>query len=130
MKNSIKYGLAITVVILVSSMIVFFNYATKNQSPASTGHDGGNVILPLSDNPTSLVCGKTDPKYCKTDEDCICAGDGMKYPGCFMGNKAYYERCEDKSMSCTDNCQGWGQPPVKCVNNRCSNSYDRTNSSS
>jgi hypothetical protein len=72
----------------------------------------------------NIVCWKSDPIYCDTDNDCICADDSTQYPGCFTGNKSYYEKCEDKSMSCTDHCQWWGQRPVKCINNKCSNRYD------
>ncbi len=113
MKNSTIYIGVIIIIILVSGLVIFFNYNITNKAkPAST-----NSIL---DN---IVCDTTDPKYCKNDGDCICASAQTKYPGCFIGNKDYYEKCKDKSSSCFDLCEGWGQPLVKCVNNKCTNRY-------
>lgn len=65
-------------------------------------------------------CRATNPLYCENDNDCICIEDA----GCFLGNKNYYEKCADKTGLCMDFCTGWGQPPVKCINNQCTNSYE------
>ena len=35
----------------------------------------------------------------------------------------YFEKCVDKTRGCFDFCVGWGQKPVKCINNKCSISY-------
>ena len=131
MKNSMKYSLIIFSVFLLSGLMLLVDYVVRNKSTMNPAYyNGGSRNLPSPSDPIldSIVCGKTDSLYCKIDDDCICAGDGTQYPGCFTGNKAYYEKCEDKSMSCTDHCQGWGQPPVKCINNKCSNSYNGTGS--
>lgn len=66
-----------------------------------------------------IICDATDPKLCKTDQDCIC----IENTGCFMGNKDYYQECVDKTGACRDLCVGWEQKPVKCINNKCSISY-------
>ncbi len=67
-----------------------------------------------------IVCGVSDPLSCENDSDCICAGDGSQYHGCFSGNRSYYEKCEDKAVDCADYCQGWGRPNIHCVEGRCS----------
>lgn len=68
----------------------------------------------------TIICGVSDPLSCEDDSDCICAGDGSRYHGCFSGNRAYYEKCEQKEADCTDYCQGWGRPNTRCVEGRCS----------
>ncbi len=68
----------------------------------------------------AIICGVSDPLSCEDDSDCICAGDGSQYHGCFSGNRAYYEKCEQKEIDCTDYCQGWGKPNIRCVEGRCS----------
>jgi hypothetical protein len=43
--------------------------------------------------------------------------------GCFLGNKAYYERCEDKEFGCPDFC---GEMPAPaCIEHQCTHSYPR-----
>jgi hypothetical protein len=131
MANSTKYTLVVIVIIILISglaLIINSNYTTKNK-PATTNAPVNNNAAVITDTTVEgIVCGKTNPLYCNGDSDCICADASTQYPGCFTGNKAYYEKCEDKSRSCSDHCQGWAQPPVKCINNKCSNSYDRTGS--
>ncbi len=68
---------------------------------------------------TPLFCKDSDPLSCQTDADCLCT----EVNGCFMGNKDYYNRCEDKSIGCDDFCAGRGQKAVKCIENKCSIMY-------
>ena len=70
-----------------------------------------------------IICGVSDSLYCESDSDCICADAESEYPGCFLGSKNYYEKCINKTDICMDFCTGWGQPPVKCINNQCTISY-------
>jgi len=130
MKNSTKYILVVVAVILIGGLATFA-ILIKNESEMNQAYYGGSRNLPSSNDPIldSIVCGTTDPLQCESDDDCICAADETQYPGCFTGNKYYYVKCADKSMGCTDSCIGWGQPPVKCIKNKCSNSYDRGSSS-
>jgi len=132
MKNSVKYFLAVLAVIFISGTVLLVIYMIKNEPEMNPAYyQGGSRNLPSANEPIldSIVCGETDPLYCESDNDCICAADETQYPGCFMGNKAYYKKCEDKKLSCSDGCTR-GRPPVKCINNKCSNSYNRTGSGS
>ena len=96
--------LIIFILIAVAIVIVFINQ---------------KKTYPESSNTENIICDVTDQKLCKTDQDCIC----IEHAGCFMGNKNYYEKCVDKTGGCFDFCVGWGQKPVKCINNKCSISY-------
>lgn len=62
-----------------------------------------------------------DPFYCQSHDDCICTD----LEGCFLGNKEYFEKCVNKERGCLDYCAGWGQPPVKCFYNQCTNDYPK-----
>ncbi|MFC2143292.1 hypothetical protein ACFLQN_02745 [Candidatus Aenigmatarchaeota archaeon] len=91
----------IIVIVVLIGVVIFINLNTDNL------------------NTDNIVCDITNPTLCKTDQECIC----IEHDGCFMGNKNYYEKCEDKTFACLDFCHGWGQKPVKCINNKCENIY-------
>jgi hypothetical protein len=62
-----------------------------------------------------IICGVSDPLYCKNDQDCICEARG-----CFMGNKHYHEKCVNKDKLCLDYCGLPGSTIIsKCVQNKC-----------
>ncbi|MBN1618986.1 hypothetical protein JW887_06650 [Candidatus Dojkabacteria bacterium] len=109
----------ILLVIIISSILVLALIATSiglfiiNNNQDNKKHD------PADRPAEEIVCGKSGMTYCETDQDCICV-DGA---GCFMGNKEYYDKCEDKEMICDDYCEGWGQKDVKCIKNECKNIY-------
>lgn len=67
-----------------------------------------------------VSCEPANPLACVKDTDCLCVDNA----GCFLGSQDYYRDCVgDKTGVCFDFCGGWGQPPVRCIDNRCSNSY-------
>ncbi|MBU2456504.1 hypothetical protein KKB73_01120 [Patescibacteria group bacterium] len=74
----------------------------------------------LSQQKSGGICGISDPLYCENDSECICTQDA----GCFLGNKNYYQKCINKAERCADWCTGWSQPPVKCISNQCTNTYE------
>lgn len=85
---------------------------------------GGLGFWIIRSGKVKIICGITDSLYCRVDSDCICVDAETTYnAGCFLGNKDYYERCVDKTGTCMDFCTGWGQPPVKCIKNKCTNNY-------
>ena len=62
-----------------------------------------------------IICGVSDPLYCKNNQDCICEA-----AGCFMGNRHYYDKCIDKEKICLDYCGLPGLTLIsQCIRNRC-----------
>lgn len=110
--------------IVLALLVVAGTFAVQCAPPQLAAPPGDTQVA-ASPQPTASAqeqdsfCAETDPAYCESHADCVCVDDS----GCFLGNRTYYDRCEEKEHGCPDFC-GYASPPA-CIQHQCTHNYPR-----
>ena len=113
-----KLSMILALFVLTSTFVAGCAPSQPSSQPGATGETAAPDPTGGARDQDSF-CAGTDPATCESHADCVCVDDD----GCFLGNKAYYERCEDKEYGCPDFC---GEMPVPaCIEHQCTHNYPR-----
>jgi hypothetical protein len=109
--------------IVLALLVVASALAARCAPPQPAAPPPGDTEIAASPEPTVVAqeqdpfCAETDPAYCESHADCTCVEDS----GCFLGNRTYYERCEEKEHGCPDFCIH--APSPACIRHQCTHNY-------